>query len=186
MYYFGPMDAFCRRRFQALLNRSDVNNRSPTTARSSPTRARSPRSSARAGRDEAVLLRPPPQRPEGSLRAKPRRAEEAPPKGAGLRFDRLSAAEPGARHVARELGAPRRARLLDARVCLQGDARGGRSCAAARLRRGGRAHRRARPDAGAHRAGVRREGRRPEHGHRTHRNTSPLFFQLGKRRPRGP
>ena len=109
-----------------------------------------------------------------------------PPKGAGLRFDRLSAAEPGARHVARELGAPRRARLLDARVCLQGDARGGRSCAAARLRRGGRAHRRARPDAGAHRAGVRREGRRPEHGHRTHRNTSPLFFQLGKRRPRGP
>lgn len=47
MYYFGPMDAFCRRRFQALLNRSDVNNRSPTTARSSPTRARSPRSSER-------------------------------------------------------------------------------------------------------------------------------------------
>ena len=162
MYYFGPMDAFCRRRFQALLNRSDVNNRSPTTARSSPTRARSPRSSARA------------RARRGCSTASPRRSDQKGacgrnhvepskllPKGAGLRFDRLSVAEPGARHVARELGAPRRARLLDARVCLQGDARGGRSCAAARLRRGGRAHRRARPDAGAHRAGARREGRCP-------------------------
>lgn len=25
-----------------------------------------------------------------------------------------------------------------------------------------------------------------EHGHRTYRNTSPPFLQLGKRRPRGP
>ena len=29
-------------------------------------------------------------------------------------------------------------------------------------------------------------GRRAEHGHRTHRNTSPPFLQLGKRRPRTP
>ena len=29
-------------------------------------------------------------------------------------------------------------------------------------------------------------GRRAEHGHRTHRNTSPLFHQLGKRCPRTP
>ena len=29
-------------------------------------------------------------------------------------------------------------------------------------------------------------GRRAEHGHRTHRNTSPPFLQLGKRRPRAP
>ena len=161
MYYFGPMDAFCRRRFQALLNRSDVNNRSPTTARSSPTRARSPRSSARAGRDVLFYCVPRRSDQKGACGRNHVEPRKLPPKGAGLRFDRLSAAEPGARHVARELGAPRRARLLDARVCLQGDARGGRSCAAARLRRGGRAHRRARPDAGAHRAGARREGDAP-------------------------
>mgnify|MGYP007010211646 CR=1 FL=1 len=29
-------------------------------------------------------------------------------------------------------------------------------------------------------------GRRAEHGHRTHRNTSPPFLQLGKCRPRAP
>ena len=29
-------------------------------------------------------------------------------------------------------------------------------------------------------------GRRAEHGHRTYRNTSPPFLQLGKCRPRGP
>ena len=111
------------------------------------------------------------------------------PKGAGIRFDRL------------------------ARARLQGDARGGRGGAAGRLRRGGRAARRSRPDAGAHREGARREGRCPaglawkkngidgptvrlslgrgagrraEHGHRTHRNTSPPFLQLGKCRPRVP
>lgn len=114
------------------------------------------------GRDEAVLLRPPRRSDQkGACGRNHVEPSKLLPKGAGLRFDRLSVAEPGARHVARELGAPRRARLLDARVCLQGDARGGRSCAAARLRRGGRAHRRARPDAGAHRAGARREGRCP-------------------------
>ena len=120
---------------------------------------------------------------------------------------------PVAGDVARELRAPRRARLRDARPRLPGDARGRRGGAAGRLRRGGRAHRRTRPDAGAHREGARREGRCPaglawkkngidgptvrlslgrgagrraEHGHRTHRNTSPPFLQLGKRRPRAP
>ena len=161
MYYFGPMDAFCRRRFQALLNRSDVNNRSPTTAWSSPTRARSPRSSARGRARRGCSTASPAaatrRAPAGETTSS--RGSCCPRASAG--FDRLSATEPGARHVARELRAPRRARLLDARVCLQGDARGGRSCAAGRLRRGGRAHRRARPDAGAHRAGARREGRCP-------------------------
>ena len=44
---------------------------------------------------------------------------------------------------------------------LQGDARGGRGGVAGRLRRGGRAARRFRPDAAAHRGGTRREGRCP-------------------------
>ena len=56
--------------------------------------------------------------------------------------------------------APLGARPLD-EPRRQGDARGGRGGAAGRLRRGGRAARRARPDAGADRAGARREGRCP-------------------------
>ena len=81
-----------------------------------------PRRGAR--RDEAVLLRPAPQRPEGRLRAQPRRDQEAAARGAGLRFDRLSPADTALAmsHVNSEpRGAPR---LLDARARLQGDARG--------------------------------------------------------------
>ena len=47
-----------------------------------------------AGRDEAVLLRPQAQRPEGRLRAQPRRGiRKLLPKGAGIRFDRLVPAD---------------------------------------------------------------------------------------------
>ncbi len=135
------------------------------------------------------------------------------PKGRRPQVRPARPGRPGAGHVARELRSPRRARLRDARARLQGDGRGGRGGAAGRLRRGGRGARRSRPDAGAHREGARREGdaplaqprrkngidgptvrlslgrgagRRAEHGHRTHRNTSPPFLQLGKRRPRTP
>lgn len=58
---------------------------------------------------------------------------------------------PGAGHVARELRAPRRTRLFDARARLRGDARGGCGGGAGHLRRGGRGARRARPNAGVHR-----------------------------------
>ena len=68
---------------------------------------------------------------------------------------------PVAGDVARELRAPRRARLRDARPRLPGDARRRRGGAAGCVRRGGRARRRARPDAGAHRAGARGKGRCP-------------------------
>lgn len=114
-----------------------------------------------AGRDEAVLLRPQAQRPEGRLRAQPRRDQEAAAQGRRNQVRPARPGRPGAGHVARELRAPRRARLRDARARLQGDARGGRGGAAGRLRRGGRAARRSRPDAGAHREGARREGRCP-------------------------
>ena len=114
-----------------------------------------------AGRDEAVLLRPQAQRPEGRLRAQPRRDQEAAAQGRRNQVRPARPGRPGAGHVARELRAPRRARLRDARARLQGDARGGRGGAAGRLRRGGRAHRGTRPDAGAHREGARREGRCP-------------------------
>ena len=112
-------------------------------------------------RDEAVLLRPQAQRPEGRLRAQPRRDQEAAAQGRRNQVRPARPGRPGAGHVARELRAPRRARLRDARARLQGDARGGRGGAAGRLRRGGRAARRSRPDAGAHREGARREGRCP-------------------------
>ena len=104
---------------------------------------------------------PAPQRPEGRLRAKPRRDKEAAAQGRRAQVRPARPGGPGAGHVARELRAPRRARLLDARPRLQGDARGGRGGAAGRLRRGGRGARRTRPDAGPHREGARREGRCP-------------------------
>ena len=89
---------------------------SPTTAPSSPTRRRSRRCSARAGRDEAVLLRPQAQRPEGRLRAQPRRDQEAAAQGRRNQVRPARPGRPGAGHVARELRAPRRARLRDARA----------------------------------------------------------------------
>ena len=95
------------------------------------------------------------------LRAQPRRAQEAAAQGRRPQVRPAIPGRHGARHVARELRAPRRTRLRDARARLQGDARGGRGGAAGRLRRGGRAARRSRPDAGAHREGARREGRCP-------------------------
>lgn len=95
---------------------------------------------------------------------------------------------------------------------LQGDARRRCGGAARRLRPGGRAHRKTRPDAEPHREGARREARRPaglvkaKRNRRTDRpaesgkrcqteggewppdlsNTYPPFLQLGKRHPRGP
>ncbi len=76
------------------------------------------------GRDEAVLLRPEAQRPEGRLRAKPRRDKEAAAQGRRIRFDRLAPADLAL--AMSHVDSPRRrARLLDARARLQGDARGG-------------------------------------------------------------
>ncbi len=56
------------------------------------------------------------------------------PKGAGIRFDRLAPADLALAMSHVNSRAPRRARLLDARARLQGDARGGRGGAAGRLR----------------------------------------------------
>ena len=67
-----------------------------------------------AGRDEAVLLRPQAQRPEGRLRAQPRRDQEAAAQGRRNQVRPARPGRPGAGHVARELRAPRRARLRDA------------------------------------------------------------------------
>lgn len=102
---------------------------------------------------------------------------------------------------------------LDARARLQSDARQRCVGTAGCLQPGGRAHRKTRPNAEPHREGARREvrcpaelaykqngiggptvrlslgrvaGRRTEHGHRTYRNTSPPFLQMGKRHHRGP
>ena len=82
------------------------------------------------------------------------------PKGRGLRFDRLVPADLALAmsHVNSSPAAPR---LRDARPRLPGDARRRRGGAAGGVRHRGRAHRRARPDAGPHRAGARREGRCP-------------------------
>ncbi len=83
------------------------------------------------------------------------------PKGAGIRFDRLAPADLALAmsHVNSEprgaLGFATPARAFRA---MLGEGRGG---AAGRLRRGGRAARRSRPDAGPHREGARREGRCP-------------------------
>ena len=60
-----------------------------------------------ARRDEAVLLKPAPQRPEERPRAQPRRAREAAAEGPGPPVRPPVARRPGARHIARELGAER-------------------------------------------------------------------------------
>ena len=134
---------------------------SPTTAPSSPTRRRSRRCSARGRARRGCST----ATPGAATRRAPASATTSRSgsccQGRRNQVRPARPGRPGAGHVARELRAPRRARLRDARARLQGDARGGRGGAAGRLRRGGRAHRGTRPDAGAHREGARREGRCP-------------------------
>ena len=91
------------------------------------------------------------------------------PKGRGLRFDRLVPADLSLAmsHVNSEprgaLGFAAARLLMRAcpKLAPQGEARRRRGGAAGGVRHRGRAHRRARPDAGPHRAGARREGRCP-------------------------
>ena len=96
----------------------------PTTARSSPTRRRSPRCIGE-GPGETRLFYCDPRRSDqkGACERNHVENQEAAAQGRRDQVRPARPGRPGARHVARELRAPRRARLLDARQGLQGDAR---------------------------------------------------------------
>ena len=88
---------------------------SPTTAPSSPTRARSPRSSARGPARRGCSTATPGAATRRRLRAQPRRDQEAAAQGPRPQVRPAGPGGPVAGDVARELRAPRRARLRDAR-----------------------------------------------------------------------
>ncbi len=93
--------------------------------RDSPTRRRSRRCSARARRDEAVLLRPRGAATrKGACERKPRRDKGSCCPRAPESGSTGSPRPTGAGHIARELRAPRRARLRDARARASGRCRG--------------------------------------------------------------